>query len=140
MRAARLVMTGISTATGACFAALAGLSVSASAFPVRRFHLFSVVVAAVSIVLGLLAFRAALAGDTDETTVAKAFRRAVIGALLGLLIMVAFLFMFRGDTQSFLAHALGKPSAGFTMFRLLLASVLLGFGTGFVLRVPRSAR
>lgn len=133
-------MTGISTATGACFAALAGLSVSASAFPVRQFHLFSVVVATVSIVLGLLAFRAALAGDTDETTVANAFRRAVIGALLGLLIMVAFLFMFRGDTQSFLAHALGKPSAGFTMFRLLLASVLLGFGTGFVLRVPRSAR
>ncbi len=136
MTGARILITGISAATGTCFAVLAGLSISAVAFPVRRFHVFSIVVAAVAICLAYLAFRAAIAGKTDEETLAASLHRGIIGAFVGLIVMVAFLIMFRPDTYAFLAHALGKPASSFTTFRLLVASVLLGFGAGFVLRMP----
>jgi FtsH-binding integral membrane protein len=136
MTGARFLITGISAATGACFAALAGLSLSAMVLPVRRFHVFSIVIAVVAICLGYLAFRAATAGKTDEETVLGSLRRGLIGAFVGLIVIMAFLLMFRSATHAFLAHALGKPASIFTDFRLLLASVLLGFGTGFVVRMP----
>lgn len=138
MNGARVLIIGISAATGVCFAVLAGLSISAMAVPVRRFHVFSIVVAVVAICLGYLAFRAAMAGNTDEETAVASLRRGMLGALLALIVIVAFLLMFRTDTQGFLAHALGKPASSFTTFRLLTASVLLGFGTGFVVRVPKT--
>ncbi len=68
MTATRVLIIGISAATGTCFAVLAGLSISAIAVPVRRFHVASIVVAAVAIFLGWRAFRAAMAGVTDEKT------------------------------------------------------------------------
>jgi len=128
-------MVALSAITGVCFAVLAGLSISAMAAPFRRFHFFSVVIAAVSIFVGYLAFRAATSGHTDRVTVANSMFRGMIGAFVGLLLMLALLLMFRPDAQSFLAHALGRPTYTFTIFRLLIASVLLGFGAGFVARI-----
>jgi len=123
----------IGAITGVCFAVLAGLSISAMAEPVRSFHVFSIVIAGVATSLGYMAFRATMAGN-DESPITS-FRRGVIGGLVGLIVIVAFLFMFRPDTQGILAHALGKPASSFTIFRLLIASVLLGFGAGFVVRL-----
>ncbi len=133
------MVTAISAATGVFFAVLAGFSIAAIAVPFRRVHVFSIVIAVAAVVLGYLAFRAAVAGRADDDSALAALRRGIIGAFVGLLAMVAFLLMFRPDTQTVLAHALGKPEAGFTTFRLLLACVLLGFGTGFILRMPKSS-
>lgn len=137
MDRARLLIVGISTATGASFAVLAGMSVSAVAAPVRRVHAFSVVIAIVAVVLGYLAFRAALAGNTGGRSLVDPLRAGMLGAFIGLLVMFVFLVGYKSDAQGFLAHALGEPASGFTINRLLVVSVLLGFGTGFVVRVPK---
>ncbi len=136
MTGGQVLITAISAATGTCFAVLAGLSISAIFFPARRFHSFSVVCAVFAICVAGLAFRAATAGRTDEETVLASLRRGIIGALVGLIVIVAALFLFKSDVHAFLAHSLGKPASTFTTFRLLLAAVLLGFGTGFVARIP----
>jgi hypothetical protein len=128
----------ISAVTGTCFATLAGLSIIAVAVPVRRFHAFSIILAAVSIYFAYLAFRAAIWGQTDEETLAKSLVRGIVGALLGLIIGLALLTMLRPGIQGFFAHAINKPSSSFSIFRFVVASVLLGFGAGFVLRVPRA--
>lgn len=139
---ARFLIIAISVLTGACFTVLAGMSVSAIAVPVRRFHVTSVVIAAVTICLGWMAFRAAMAGfsheETEESVVAP-MRRGMIGAFIGLIVVVALLLMFGSDAISLLAHALGQHSSSFTPFRLLIAGVLLGFGTGFVVHIPGQA-
>lgn len=137
MNRARLLIVGISTATGASFAVLAGMGISAATTPVRRFHAFSIVIAVVAVVLGYLAFRAALAGNTGGRTLVDSLRAGMLGAFVGLLVMFLFLVGYKSDTQGFLAHALGKPASAFTINRLLVISVLLGFGTGFVVRVPK---
>ena len=139
MTAARVLIIGISAATGTCFAVLAGLSISAMAVPNRRFHVASIVVAAVAICLGWQAFRAAMAGVTgeeSEETMVAPLLRGTVGALVGLIFIVALLLMFGADARGFLAHAVGKPTSSFTPVRLLAAAVLLGFGTGFIIRVP----
>lgn len=138
IRAARFLITGISAATGTCFAVLAGLSLSALALPARRFHVASAVIAAVAICLGYIAFRAATASKTDEEIVLTSLRRGMVGALTGLVVIIAFLLMFGPDAHGFLAHALGKHASDFTTSRLLTAAVLLGFGTGFVIRMPKN--
>ena len=143
MTGARVLIIGISAATGTCFAVLAGLSISAMAVPVRRFHVASIVLAAVPICLGWLAFRAAMAGVTDqetEETVVAPLLRGTVGAFVGLIFIVALLLMFGADARSFLAHAVGKPTSSFTPVRLLAAAVLLGFGTGFIVRVPSATK
>jgi uncharacterized protein YacL len=143
LKAARLLIIGISAATGTCFAVLAGLSISAMAVPVRRVHVASIVVAAVAICLGWQAFRAAMAGVTDEETeetVVAPLLRGTVGAFVGLILIVAVLLMFGADARSFLAHAVGKPTSSFTPIRLLAAAVLLGFGTGFIVRVPSATK
>jgi hypothetical protein len=136
---ARFLIIAISVVTGACFTVLAGLSISVIVVPVRRFHVTSVVLAAITICLGWLAVRAAIAGftheETDESVVAP-MRRGMIGAFIGLIVVVALLLMFGADARSLLAHALGQRSSSFTPFRLLMAGVLLGFGTGFVVGIP----
>jgi Na+/proline symporter len=136
---ARVLIISISVVTGSCFTVLAGLSISAIAVPVRRFHVTSIVVAVVTICLGWLAFRSAVAGftheESDEDLVAP-MRRGVIGAFLGLIMIVALLLMFGTDARGLLAHALAQRSSSFTPFRLLIAGVLLGFGTGFTARIP----
>ncbi len=137
---ARVLIIGISAATGACFAVLAGLSISAMVLPVRRFHSFSLVIAVAAVCLGCLAFRAAIAGRTDEETMAASLRRGVLGALIGLAGIVAVLLMFSSDTHGYVAHALGRSASSFTTFRLLLGAVLLGFGSGFVVRMPSAFR
>ena len=133
------MIIAISVATGSCFTVLAGLSISAIVVPVRRFHVTSVVLAAVTVCLAWLAFRAAMAGFTHEETdeyVVASTRRGVIGAFMGLIVVVALLLMFGTDARSLLAHSLGKTTSSFTPFRLLIAGVLLGFGTGFTARIP----
>jgi hypothetical protein len=143
LTAARVLIIGISAATGTCFAVLAGLSISAIAVPVRRFHVASIVVAAVAICLGWQAFRAAMAGVTDEKTeetVVAPLLRGIVGAFVGLIFIVAVLLMFGPDARGFLAHAVGKPTSSFTPIRLLAAAVLLGFGTGFVVRLPSATK
>lgn len=139
MTGARFLIIAISVMTGACFTVLAGLSISAIVVPVRRFHLTSVVVAVITVCLGWLAFRAAMAGftheETDESVVAP-MRRGVIGAFVGLILVVALLLMFGADARSLLAHSLGRRTSSFTPFRLLVGGVLLGFGAGFVMRIP----
>ena len=137
MNRARFLIVGISTVTGASFAVLAGMSVAAIAAPVRSFHTFSVVIAAAAVVLGYMSFRAALAGHTGGRSLVDSLRAGMLGAFVGLLVMFLFLVGFKGGTQGFLAHALGKPASAFTINRLLVVSVLLGFGTGFVVRVPK---
>ncbi|MFB3917803.1 MAG: hypothetical protein ACE14M_13810 [Terriglobales bacterium] len=139
MTGIRVLFVGISAATGTCFAVLAGLSISAAAFPARRFHFFSVVVAAVAIYLAVVAFRTAIAGKIDEENLVTSLRRGMIGAFVGLIVMIFFLLMFRADTLAFLAHSLGKPASSFSDFRLMSGAVLLGFGTGFVVRAPKAA-
>lgn len=136
MNGARALIIGICAATGMCFAVLAGLAFRAAAFPVRRFHIASLVMTAAAVLLAYLAYRAAIAGRTDEDTLVAALRRGIMGGFIGLIVIIAFLFMFGADTQAFLAHALGQPASSFTTFRLLVASVLLGFGTGFAARMP----
>jgi hypothetical protein len=140
---ARVLSIGISAATGTCFAVIAGLSISAMVVPIRRFHVASIVLAVVAICLGWLAFRAAMADVTEEETeeaVVAPLVRGVVGAFVGLIFIVALLLMFGADARGFLAHALGKPTSSFTPFRLLAAAVLLGFGTGFVIRVPSATQ
>jgi hypothetical protein len=143
---ARVLSIGISAATGTCFAVLAGLSISAMVVPVRRFHVASIVLAAVAICLGWMAFRAAMAHVTEEETeeteetVVAPLLHGMVGAFVGLIFIVALLLMFGADARGFLAHALGKPTSSFTPLRLLAAAVLLGFGTGFVIRVPSATK
>jgi hypothetical protein len=140
---ARVLRIGISAATGTCFAVLAGLSISAMVVPVRRFHVASIVLAAVAICLGWMAFRAAMAHVTEEETeetVVGPLLHGMVGAFVGLIFIVALLLMFGADARGFLAHALGKPTSSFTPLRLLAAAVLLGFGTGFVIRVPSATK
>lgn len=135
----RVLIIAVSAATGTCFATLAGMSISAMVFPVRRFHVFSLVVAVVAIFLGYLAFRAAVRGRADKEAAAASLSSGMLGALIGLAVMLALWMMFKADTQSFFAHALGKPSWAFTGNRMLAGFVLLGFGAGFIARVPRAA-
>ena len=100
-------------------------------------------VAAVAICLGWQAFRAAMAGVTgeeSEETMVAPLLRGTIGALVGLIFVVALLLMFGADARGFLAHAVGKPTSSFTAVRLLAAAVLLGFGTGFIIRVPSATK
>ena len=66
--------------------------------------------------------------------------RGTVGALVGLIFIVALLLMFGADARGFLAHAVGKPTSSFTPVRLLAAAVLLGFGTGFIIRVPSATK
>jgi uncharacterized membrane protein len=136
----RAALIIISAVTGTCFAVLAGLSLSAIVTPFRRVHVFSFVIAIVSIGIAYLSIRAAKAGRTGKGTAAASLASGIIGALIGLLAMMAILIMFRPDAQSSLAHALGQPASGFTTTRLMVAAVLLGFGTGVVSRIPRSSR
>ena len=143
LTAARVLIIGISAATGTCFAVLAGLSISAIAVPVRRFHVASIMVAAVAICLGWQAFRATMAGVTNEKTeetVVVPLLRGVVGAFVGLIFIAALLLMFGVEARGVLAHAMGEPTSSFTPVRLLAAAVLLGFGTGFVIRVPGATR
>lgn len=136
MTGVRTLLIVITAATGACFTILAGLSIGAIVAPVRRFHVSSVVIAAVAGCLAYVAFRAtARATDADEEAMIASLRPGTIGAILGLVIIVVLLFMFGDDTRTVLAHALRQPTSSFTTNRLLVASVLLGFGTGFVLRM-----
>jgi hypothetical protein len=110
------------------------------AVPIGRFHVASIVVAAVAICLGWQAFRAAMAGVTDEETVVAPLLRGTVGALVGLIFVVALLLMFGADARGFLAHAVGKPTSSFTAVRLLVAAVLLGLGTGFIVPVPKATK
>lgn len=137
MRVARGVIITVTTITGACFAVLAGLSISAVAAPFRQVRLFSIVIAVVSICVGYFALRAATSGHTDTQTLHSALYRAMLGAFIGLAAMTAVLFLFRPDAQGFLAHSLGRPASTFTSSRLLVASAILGFGAGFVARIRR---
>lgn len=132
---ARVLVVTVSTVTGACSAALAGLSISAVVTPVRRLHPLSIVIALFSAGTALLAFRAAMAGYTDRITAVSALVRGMFGSFIGLFVVASFLFLFRPDAQGTLAHALGRPASSFTIFPLLMASVLLGFGAGFVARI-----
>lgn len=135
----RILIVAISAATGACFAGLAGLSIAALVMPFRQRHILSVVFAVVSLWVGYMAFRAARSGHTDKVTRRQSLVRGVIGAMIGVLAMFALLLLFRPDAQSTIAHALGRPAAGFTATNLLIVSALFGFGAGFVARI-RTAR
>ncbi len=136
----RLLITGISAAAGVCFTALAGLALSASVYPVRRFHWFSIVIAVVAIVLGFLAFRTAISARADEEAALASVARGVIGAIVGLVAIGALMFLFGESTRSFLAHALGRRTTSFTTFRLLVGCATLGFATGFVAFAPGRRR
>jgi hypothetical protein len=135
---ARVLIIAISAATGTCFTVLAGLSIGAVAVPVRRFHVTSLLLAIVTVYLGFQAFRASMTGLTDaeaDDRLVMLLSRGMMGAFLGLILIVALLLMFGTVGMSLLAHALGQRTSSFTPFRLLVAAVLLGFGTGFTLRV-----
>jgi cell division protein FtsW (lipid II flippase) len=135
---ARVFIVVINAAMGACFTMLAAASINAAVAPVRRFHISSVVIAAVACVFAFLAFRAAATAETDEETVVSSLRAAIFGAILALVIMVVLLFMFGDDTRAFLAHAFSNPTSNFTTSRVLIATAILGFGTGLVVGMSMS--
>ena len=92
---------------------------------------------------GWQGFRAAMAGVTGEETeetVVTPLLRGTVGALVRLIFVVALLLMFGAGARGFLAHAVGKPTSSFTPVRLLVAAVLLGFGTGFIVPVPKATK
>jgi uncharacterized membrane protein YedE/YeeE len=107
--------------------------------PVRRFHISSVVVAVISVCLAILAFRAATM-ETDEEAMVPSLRRGMFGAFLALVIICIFIFMLGNETRSFLAHSLSMPTSSFPTSPVLIGSVLLGFGAGFVLSIALSRR
>jgi hypothetical protein len=76
--------------------------------------------------------------EADESVV-LVLRNGMVGAFIGLIVIVALLLMFGADARSHLAHALGQRASSFTPFRFLVAAVLLGFGTGFIVRAPGHA-
>ena len=136
----RVLIIAVSAVTGTCFAVLAGLSLSAFLAPFRSSHYFSLVIAVVSLGIAYMAIRAARAGRTGRGTAAAALVSGMVGAMAGVFLIIAILLMFRPDAQSLLAHSLGRPASTVTVFRLLVAGGLLGFGTGFVARVRASHR
>jgi hypothetical protein len=139
MTGKRVLMVAISAATGTCFAVLAALSISDVVVPFRRFHVSSLVIAAITLLLAYLAFRAAISGRSGGVTVLASLLRGILGAFAGLIVMSLFLLMFGSDTLEFLAHAVGRPAVGFTTSRLLVVAALLGFGTAFVVRGSKPA-
>jgi uncharacterized membrane protein YedE/YeeE len=135
---ARVLITVIGAAIGACFTMVAILSIHASVAPVRRFHVSSVVVAVISVCLAILAFRVA-AMETDEEALISSLRRGMFGAFLALVVICIFLFLLGDETRSVLAHSLNMPTSSFPTSPVLVGSVLLGFGAGFVLHMARSS-
>lgn len=133
-------MTVISAIIGTCFILIAWVSVKAAAAPVRRFHIASVVIAVVAVGLACLAFRAAALRDIDEETLFTSLRRGMVGAFLGLVIVSVFLFLYGDETRALLAHAFSSPTSSFTASPMLIASALLGFAAGFVIRTVRTGR
>ena len=113
---------------------LAILSIQASVAPVVRFHVSSVVIAVVVVCLALLSFRAA-AIDSEEEALITSLRRGMFAAFLALLVICVFLFGYGDRTRGFLAHSFSMPTSTFTTSSVLIASVCLGFGAGFVLRM-----
>jgi hypothetical protein len=113
---------------------LAILSIRASVAPVVRFHVSSVVIAVVVVCLALLSFRAA-AIDSEEEALITSLRRGMFAAFLALLVICVFLFGYGDRTRGFLAHSFSMPTSTFTTSSVLIASVCLGFGAGFVLRM-----
>jgi hypothetical protein len=141
LKVAQVLIIVISAATGTCFAAIAGLSISAMAFPVRSFHVASIVLAAIGISIAWMSFRAAVRGFSEEETgeaLVTPLHRGILGAFVGFLVIVALLIFFGAEGQRLLAHSLGRRSSGFTTLRMLTAAVLLGFGTGFVTGIRRA--
>lgn len=136
MNGARIVTILISVAMATCSTLVVGLGIREFVAPVRRFHSFSIVIAVLAICVTYFALRSAMARDTDEETMLASLRRGMIASFLALVLIIVLLFAFGDETRSFLAHALGEPTSSFTTIRLLVASVILGFGTGFVLRTP----
>lgn len=136
----RVLMTVISASIGACFSLIAWLSIKAAVAPVRRFHIASVVIAAFAVALACLAFRAAALRDTDEETLFTSLRRGMVGAFLGLVVLSVFLFLYGDSTRAMLAHAFSRPTSSFTTSPVLIASALLGFAAGFVIRTVRARR
>ena len=136
-----MVIVAISAAAAVCFAALTALSIRAALFPVRRFHVFSIVIAVVAICFACLALRTAFtAGRADEDSMLLALRHGMFGAFIGLILIILSLVLFGDTTRSFVAHALNRPTSSLTTFPLLVASVLVGFAAGFVIRKPAGSR
>ena len=128
-------MVIFSAATGACFTMLTALSVRAIVAPVRRFHIASVIVALVSIVLAFIAFRAAAFIETDDEHLIASWRAAMFAALVALIITAVCIYAFGDNTRGFLAHAISSPTSSFTASRVLIALAVLGFGAGLVTRM-----
>lgn len=137
MTGARILTILISAVMGACFAALAWLSIHNAIFPVRRFHIFSVVVGIVALCLVYFALRAATNSAFDEDCLLTSLRGGMFGSFIALVAIVAALTMFGDNTRGFLAHALGDPASSFTTGPVVVYSAILGFGAGFVLCAPR---
>jgi len=138
MTGARILTILISAAMGACFAAVAWLSIHNAIFPVRRFHIFSVIVGIVALCLVYFALRAATSAPVDEDCLLTSLRGGMFGSIIALVGIVLAITMFGDSTRGFLAHALGKPASSYTTGPVLVASAILGFGAGFVLCARRS--
>ncbi len=129
----------IGAVSGVCFAALAARALGVLLLT-PRFRAFSLVYAAITAVLSYFSFRAATAGQTDEASFLRAFWGGCGGASAGLLIVFAAYVMFRDGVRVYLARPLGLHLSEVTMFRVVVASLLLGFATGFALRTPTHGR
>ncbi len=124
---------------GVCFAALAARSLS-HAFVNPRFRVYSIVYGLVALVLAYFAFRAAIAGRTDEESFLRALWGGFAGAVVGAIVMGTVYTMFRDTAREHFARPLGVHLSQLSAFRLLLSFLFLGFGAGFALTTKKAER
>jgi hypothetical protein len=127
----------IGAATSLSFALVAVRCLGVLAVTPGHFKLFSLIFAVIAVWFSYQAVRATTSGQTDEASILRGFEGAIIGAFAGISIVAVAFAMFAQTARAYFAHPLGLYFSEVTMFRLLIAFVWLGFGAGFVLRIPK---
>jgi uncharacterized membrane protein len=137
VRRTRCIVVVVGTAAGLYFAVLCAFSIGAIVLPRHVPKPYAVIFSLVTAYLAYLGIRAAVVGSSDEDDMVSALRDGTMGALAGVLIVIALYFMYGFSVHAFFAHSVGLQASQVTMFRLLIAFVCFGFGAGFVRRVNR---
>ncbi len=128
------MVTIIGAVSGVCFAVLAarGLSV---AVVTAHFRVSALVYAAITAFLSYFAFRAALAGRSDEASFVRAVWGGFGGLVVGMVVVFTAYAMLGDSMRTYVARPLGLHLSQVGMFRVTVGFVLLGFAGGFALRI-----
>ncbi len=137
MKAGRWIVAIISAAAAISFALVVVRCLGALAVSTGHFKPASIVLALIAAWFAYRAVQAALCGETDEQSILRALEGGIIGAFAGISVVALTFAMFAQTVRAYFAHPLGFYFSDVTMFRLLIALVWLGFGAGFVLRIPK---